>query len=109
VSIGSFQALQHRMVDMMISYEQARSMSYLACVKIDNADADERRGSSPRQDQDRRRLPAREPGIRPAPRGMASTEELKISHIFRRLTCSPDLRRRRAPLGASRALRDSSR
>ena len=35
VPIGSFQALQHRMVDMVISYEQARSMSYLACVKVD--------------------------------------------------------------------------
>ena len=27
------------MVEMMISDEQARSMSYLACVKIDTADA----------------------------------------------------------------------
>jgi len=87
VPIGSFQALQHRMVDMMISYEQARSMSYLACVKIDTSDADERR----------RVISAAKIKIADACRhvsqesvqlhgGMGMTEELKISHTFRRLT-----------------------
>jgi pimeloyl-CoA dehydrogenase small subunit len=87
VPIGSFQALQHRMVDMMISYEQARSMSYLACVKVDTADADERR----------RIVSAAKIKIADAARhvsqeavqlhgGMGMTEELKISHTFRRLT-----------------------
>jgi pimeloyl-CoA dehydrogenase small subunit len=87
VPIGSFQALQHRMVEMMISYEQARSMAYLACVKIDSADAAERR----------RVISAAKIKIADACRhvsqesvqlhgGMGMTEELKVSHTFRRLT-----------------------
>ena len=87
VPIGSFQALQHRMVEMMISYEQARSMTYLACVKIDTADAAERR----------RVISAAKIKIADACRhvsqeavqlhgGMGMTEELKVSHTFRRLT-----------------------
>ena len=36
VPIGTFQALQHRMVDMVIAAEQARSMAFLACAKVDS-------------------------------------------------------------------------
>ena len=37
VPIGTFQALQHRIVDMFISHEQAKSMACLACSKVDSA------------------------------------------------------------------------
>jgi len=40
VPIGSFQALQHRMVDTFMSYEQAKSMLYRAVCALDNDDDD---------------------------------------------------------------------
>ena len=41
--IGRFQALQHRVADMVIHLEQARSMSYLAALRCTSADLGERR------------------------------------------------------------------
>jgi alkylation response protein AidB-like acyl-CoA dehydrogenase len=87
VPIGSFQALQHRMVDILIAYEQAKSIATLACVKVDSGDATERA----------RVVSAAKIKIADACRhvsqesvqlhgGMGMTEELKVSHTFRRLT-----------------------
>ena len=58
VPIGSFQALQHRMVDMVISYEQARSMACLACVKVDSAPTRPSGGAWSRRPRSRSRTPA---------------------------------------------------
>jgi alkylation response protein AidB-like acyl-CoA dehydrogenase len=87
VPIGSFQVLQHRMVDMVISYEQARSMACLACVKVDTADAAERRrvvSAAKIKIADACRHVSQEAVQLHGAMGM--TEELKISHTFRRLT-----------------------
>ncbi len=87
VPIGSFQALQHRMVDMVISYEQARSMTCLACVKVDTAPPDERRlavSAAKIKVADACRHVSQESVQLHG--GMGMTEELKVSHTFRRLT-----------------------
>jgi alkylation response protein AidB-like acyl-CoA dehydrogenase len=88
VPIGTFQALQHRMVDMYVSYEQAKSMACLACSKADShVDAKDRA----------RAVSAAKIKIADACRhisqeaiqlhgGMGMTEEMKVSHSFRRLT-----------------------
>jgi alkylation response protein AidB-like acyl-CoA dehydrogenase len=87
VAIGSFQALQHRMVDMMISYEQAKSMACLAAVKVETANAAERThviSAAKIKIADACRHVSQESVQLHG--GMGMTEELKVSHTFRRLT-----------------------
>jgi len=85
--IGSFQALQHRMADMLMQVEQARSMSYLASCRCTDADAGVRAHA----------LSSAKVAIGQAARfvgqqavqihgGMGMTDELDVSHCFRRLT-----------------------
>lgn len=85
--IAKFQVLQHRMADMFLHAEQATSMSYLAAIKCVEADSVERR----------RALSAAKVVIGQAGRfvgqqaiqlhgGMGMTDELMVSHHFKRIT-----------------------
>jgi alkylation response protein AidB-like acyl-CoA dehydrogenase len=88
VPIGTFQALQHRIVDLYIAQEQARSMACLACSKVDSAEnpADRIRAVSAAKIKiaDNARQVSQEAVQLHG--GMGMSEELKISHSFRRLT-----------------------
>jgi len=89
VPIGRFQALQHRIADMLIHLEQARSMSYLAALRCTDANVLERR----------RALSAAKAVVGQSARfvgqqavqlhgGMGMTDELIVSHWFKRLTAA---------------------
>ncbi len=85
--IGKFQVLQHRMVDMFMLVEEARTMAYMATMKVDDEDARERA----------RAVAAGKVQIGKSGRfvgqqsvqlhgGMGMTDELNVGHYFKRLT-----------------------
>lgn len=87
VALGTFQALQHRMADMVVASELAGAMALLACGKVDSPDPAERS----------RTMAAAKAYIGRQARmvgqqsiqlhgGMGLTEEMFVSHLFKRLT-----------------------
>jgi pimeloyl-CoA dehydrogenase small subunit len=85
-NIGSFQALQHRAVDMLIFVEQARSMAMYAAMMSDEPDALERgRAISAAKVQiGRSGKFVGEQAIQ-LHGGVGMTEECKVGHYYRRL------------------------
>jgi alkylation response protein AidB-like acyl-CoA dehydrogenase len=85
--IGRFQALQHRMADMAIHLEQARSLALLAATKARAEDATERRRAVSAAKY-RIGLAARFIGQQAVQLhgGMGVTDELPAAHYFKRLT-----------------------
>ena len=85
--IGRFQSLQHRMVDMVIATEQARSMATLAAVKVDSSDAAERRravsAAKAYVGQQLRYVGQQAVQLHG---GMGVVDELNVAHYFKRLT-----------------------
>ncbi|WP_108788350.1 acyl-CoA dehydrogenase family protein [Erythrobacter sp. Alg231-14] len=86
VAIGSFQVLQHRMVDMYTEYEQAVSLTYLATLRLDGSDKERKLAASSakvRIGQAAHHIGQEAIQIHG---GMGMTDELAIGSYFKRLT-----------------------
>jgi alkylation response protein AidB-like acyl-CoA dehydrogenase len=85
--IGAFQVLQHRMADMLLHVEQARSMAYFAAAKVHSDDDKERRralsGAKALVGQSARFVGQQAVQLHG---GIGVTDELAVSHYFKRLT-----------------------
>ena len=86
VAISSFQALRHRVADMKMQLELARSMSYYASLKL-NAPADERRRAMARAKY-QLGVSMRFVGQQAVQLhgGIGVTDEYIVSHYFKKLT-----------------------
>jgi alkylation response protein AidB-like acyl-CoA dehydrogenase len=87
VAIGAFQALQHRMAEMVIAAEQTRSMAIIAAVHVDADDAAKRRraisGAKSYIGQAARFVGQQAVQLHGA---MGVVDDLIVSHYFKRLT-----------------------
>jgi len=87
VAIGSFQALQHRAVDMLVALEHARSMAMLAAMMAETPDAGERRRTIAAAKVQCGRS-ARYVGQQAIQLhgGIGMTDEYKVGHYFKRVS-----------------------
>jgi alkylation response protein AidB-like acyl-CoA dehydrogenase len=86
VAIGSFQALRHRLADMKMQLELARSMSYYATLKLGEAPDVRRRAVAQAKvqlGQSARFLGQQAIQLHG---GIGMTDEYMVSHYFKRLT-----------------------
>ena len=85
--IGSFQVLQHQLVDMLTASEEARSMMYVATLRLGERDARTRAkaisGAKHLAGRNGRLIGQRAIQLHG---GMGMTEEMAVGHFFKRLT-----------------------
>lgn len=86
VAISNFQALQHRMAEMFIEHEQAKSIMLMAAMKSDSAGGIDRKSISAAKS--RIGKAARRVGQEAVQLhgGIGVTDELDVGHYFKRLT-----------------------
>jgi alkylation response protein AidB-like acyl-CoA dehydrogenase len=87
VPIGKFQVLQHRMVDCFTNAQEARSMTLMASLKIDDKDPVVRRkaASGAKVQIGKSGKFCGQSAVQ-MHGGMGVTDELSVSHYFKRLT-----------------------
>ena len=88
VPIGSFQALQHRMADMFIECELARSIVMMAAMTLDSDVPEPQKQRAVSAAKSRVGRAARKVGQEAVQLhgGIGITDELDVSHYFKRLT-----------------------
>jgi pimeloyl-CoA dehydrogenase small subunit len=86
VPIGSFQVLQHRMVDMFMATEQSISMAYMATLKLDESAAERAKAVSAAKTQIGKSGRFIGQAAVQIHGGMGVTEEMRVGHYFKRAT-----------------------
>ena len=85
--IGKFQVLQHKMVDMFMEHEQAKSLMYMAAMRMDEGyGAPARKAVSAFKVQVGKSGRFVGQGAVQLHGGMGMTDELNVGHYFKRLT-----------------------
>ena len=86
--IGTFQALQHRMADMFIQCQLARSIVIMAAMTLDGDDSAEEKAKAVAAAKSRIGKAIKDVGQEAIQihGGIAMTEELDVGHLFKRVT-----------------------
>lgn len=84
VPIGQFQVLQHRLVDMFMEVEQARSMTMMATLKLDAPAAERARAVSAAKAYVGKACRSVGQNAVQTHGGIGLTDELALSHYFKR-------------------------
>jgi alkylation response protein AidB-like acyl-CoA dehydrogenase len=87
-SIGTFQALQHRMADMFIECQLARSIVVMAAMRLDGADEQREKTKAVSAAKSRVGKAIRSVGQESVQihGGIGVTNELDVGHYFKRVT-----------------------
>ena len=87
-AIGTFQALQHRMADMFIECQLARSIVIMAAMKLDSSESELEKTKSVSAAKSRVGRAIRKVGQEAIQihGGIGMTEELDVGHLFKRVT-----------------------
>jgi alkylation response protein AidB-like acyl-CoA dehydrogenase len=84
--IGSFQVIQHRLVDMFMAVEESVSMAYLATLKLDESPRERAKACAAAKAQIGRAGRFVGQSAVQTHGGMGVTDEMRVGHYFKRAT-----------------------